>query len=849
MDIRYLDYCFADNWFYDTPRPDGQDEFPETTKPLPAGWVRRPINAWMHVMPPHPVLPGQGWKIHASATPGSVREVLSTSYAYCVDNALPFKFLPTPAAFTMANGKQASRSGSGKLVTIYPRDIQQLQQTLEELGGRLDGADGPYILSDLRWGAGPLHVRYGGFIERYCTDESGDQCLAIEDPTGRLVPDHRGPVFSVPEWLDLPGFLVPHIEALGGSEAPADFPYRIERSLHFSNGGGVYLAEDQRDNTMVVLKEARPHTAIDSLGRDSVARLRHEHSVLEQLDDIPGVVRAHGLFQVWEHSFLATEYVDAKNLNELIVEKLPLLSENPSTAEKADYREWALRIISQIEAVLNAMHERGITYGDLHPMNILVRDDGDIELIDLELAYSGKELCNIGAGAPGYTPPPEITGPAADRYSLACLKIAVFLPLTLLYQLDRHKADLHVDQIRDIFGLPSDYIAGIRADLRIGHTAPAVTPASTCLDSLTEAQPDFAGLQRSIADAILATATPKRADRLFPGDIEQFTANAAGFAHGAAGTLWSLSNTGFGRHPEYEAWLIRQVERGAITQVGFYDGLHGIAYTFDRLGRTADAAAIVDQAAYQLETLSSDLYHGLAGIGLTLLHLAGQDRSSTYFTRALEVADLLAARMDERADQPKSTRIGLLHGDSGPALFFLRLFESASDIRYLDRARRAIGIDLAGCVTVGSRELLLVDEGRRALPGVAAGSAGIGLVITEYLRHRHDPEFAAALAGIVRAAGSDFFIHSSLFSGRAGMIGLLAHVRDSAVLDIDAALIDAHLRKLAWHAIDYRGHVAFPGEQLLRLSMDVGTGNAGLLLAIRCALQDQDGSAELLPFL
>ena len=43
----------------------------------------------------------------------------------------------------------------------------------------------------------------------------------------------------------------------------------------------------------------------------------------------------------------------------------------------------------------------------------------------------------------------------------------------------------------------------------------------------------------------------------------------------------------------------------------------------------------------------------------------------------------------------------------------------------------------------------------------------------------------------------------------------------------------------------FRGGLAFPGNQLLRLSMDVKTGGAGVLLALAALL---DGK-EALPFL
>ena len=58
-----------------------------------------------------------------------------------------------------------------------------------ELMAELAGVAGPYILSDLRFGAGPLYVRYGAFHELYCFDSDGDAVTAslqLEAP-GQLV--------------------------------------------------------------------------------------------------------------------------------------------------------------------------------------------------------------------------------------------------------------------------------------------------------------------------------------------------------------------------------------------------------------------------------------------------------------------------------------------------------------------------------------------------------------------------------------------------------------------------------------------------------------------------------------
>ena len=54
------------------------------------------------------------------------------------------------------------------------------------------------------------------------------------------------------------------------------------------------------------------------------------------------------------------------------------------------------------------------------------------------------------------------------------------------------------------------------------------------------------------------------------------------------------------------------------------------------------------------------------------------------------------------------------------------------------------------------------------------------------------------------------------------------------------------MRRLGWHAVRYEGGLAFPGDMLLRLSMDLGTGTAGVLLALAAALAPE-GAA--MPFL
>jgi hypothetical protein len=52
-------------------------------------------------------------------------------------------------------------------------------------------------------------------------------------------------------------------------------------------------------------------------------------------------------------------------------------------------------------------------------------------------------------------------------------------------------------------------------------------------------------------------------------------------------------------------------------------------------------------------------------------------------------------------------------------------------------------------------------------------------------------------------------------------------------------VVAEQVRRLAWHALAYKGHLAFPGDHLVRLSMDLTTGTAGVLLGIGAALHSE----------
>lgn len=849
MDDSYQMFCLTDPIFYDSyvGKTVEAHDFALARGPVPSGWSRNVSGDWLMYAPlEQPRLPAQGWKIHASACMPDAAQILATIWEYCVAGSIPFKFIRSEELFFLRNVKYAPRGSSGKFVTIYPATEAQFERVLTELGAALDGQRGPYILSDLRWAAGPLYVRYGGFSERYCLGADGELELALEDADGQLVPDRRGATFALPAWMSLPTFLEPHVAARNAVTV-AELPYRIDRALHFSNGGGVYAGTHLPTGEEVVLKEARPFAGLAWDGADAVARLGCERDMLLRLADLGVVPGMRDYLTVGEHHFLVEDFIDGPTLMSQIVHRYPFgVLGSDNLPARADYASWALDVCARVEAAIALVHGRGVVINDVSPANMLVREDGSIVLIDLEVAAlereSGRQTLATGA----FMPPPGQTGVAVDRYALACLRLFVFLPqLTALLTLDLAKARELASSIAEIFPVPAAFLdeaVRVISSVEEQSEAPRLRrPPRVLADP--RSWPD---VRDSMSAAILASATPDRQDRLYPGHPRQFATagSGLGIAHGAAGVLYALHATGAGRHLEGERWLARRAESPPSgTPLGLYDGLHGVAYVLDRLGRVDEALNVleicVDALGDQRDELGLDLNGGLAGIGLTLAHFAATRDDPILWDTVWEIADRVAARLGDvdsvaqtsGGDQPYA---GLLRGSSGAALMFLRLYEQRQDSALLDLAATAIRQDLRRCV-VATDGALHVDEVWRTLPYISDGSVGIGFVVADYLAYREDEQFAAAELQIRRAATSGFYVGAGLFSGRAGMILYLSRSLGPGKGATDP-IVAAHLQRLNWHAMTFRGHLAFPGDQLLRLSMDLATGTAGVLLALGAAM-------------
>ncbi|MGW3151544.1 class III lanthionine synthetase LanKC [Streptomyces sp. NPDC001177] len=833
-----LAYCAADHLYYEPPGRlvDCDTLYPLARGEVPSGWRRGTRGLWTTLTPDEVQPVEQGWKIHLSATPRTAEPTLERAAAVLLARRVPFKFLRSLKALLLMSDKNISRGSSGKFVTVYPADDAQLEEILGELLTAVDGLPGPYILSDLRIGRGPVHVRYGAFVEQYGPGEDGLPVPALRRPSGELVPDVRSPVFQIPEWVSPPAVLKPHLAARRAARDD-NFPYLVRKALHFSNAGGTYLAEHRETGRAVVLREARPFAGLDGV-TDAVERLHREYRALMTLSGLDCVPEVYGLHTVWEHHFLVEEYIEGQTLFDLVINRYPVPGRDTSEEAMSSYARWAQAITDGLARALDAIHERGLCFRDVHPRNIIVRPDNSVALVDFEYATDLGAQDHLRVGARGFAAPAGMAGRDADLYGLWSTWLSLFMPMTEMAEFAPAKAAALEAVARQRFRLtPAE---GPRRPVDHTVTETAAAPADDAFD-----RTHWPAIRDRLIAGIHACATPDREDRLFPADWSVFHTGGHTLAHGAAGVLLALHRAGAAVPPEYSDWLVAAARRvRPEAGRGLYDGLHGVATVLEELGRTEDALETLERARAAGDPVRSGLFGGRAGVALSLCHFAVRTGDSTLLDEAALTAQRLDALLREEAQEGMRMPLnaGLMHGFSGSALLQIRLHRATGEQRYLVAARTALDWELARCVLMPDGTIQ-AKQGHRHLPYLDEGSAGIALVAREYLTHVDDPRIAAFVASVPPLCASDFVREPGLFRGRAGLLASLSVI---GTPDQDGALLTS-VRRLSLHAVHKDEGLYFPGSGLLRLSADLATGSAGILLALHIVFGGKGDLGRLLP--
>lgn len=812
-----MPFCSSSSPFYEEPtswRPDLDLDIP-----VPAEWLVDEGLHWRSLFPVAEPPRTHGWKIHLSSTLERYPDVLEAACRVCFDTRTAFKYVSRWEEVRGALSKNAHRSSAGKLVTIYPRDDLVLSDIAERLDSVLSGLPSPYVLGDVRFRSGPVYFRHGGFLPLMIPDADGG-VLACPNDSGALVPDIRSPVFRRPSGPH-PVVVEEAISALAIAEDLGPLvEYTALEPLQFSNAGGIYLATGVGGRKSI-LKEARPQAGLDASGLLAQSRLSQEHSNLSRLEASGIVPKVLGYFQVSGHDFLEMQFVEGISFLERTSRTCPGLNPMSGNDERQSYAAETLKLLRQLVAHVTYMHNEGLVAGDLHPGNILVTPRNEVVLIDLEDGRAPESRAPGPFNALGYAPPEGFTAAESDWFALSRVAISAFDPAFAREILAPGVWSQAKQRVTSQYGPDLEtFLTQIESRFRDSEGARLLRPEKPLeLACVLDETPD-----REIAREMARSLANLSHERCLGDPLDTSTLRRYSYINGTAGRAAALHRSQL----PIPADMVSDLASAYLTphaEIGLFDGLAGIAATLSELGER-EAARMTCKAIQRSagRVRSDDFSRGLAGIAVQQLD------------HDIDFAVGLARRATRRSQTGRGQDAlgrtpGLLRGWAGLALAQALVGKAADDDFLLDAAVQSLAMDRRrrqdshpGVAGLGE------GDGRRTFPYLENGSAGYLVAYSVLRRQGLDTGLAGVddgVAAFVAALTSDVYAFDGLLRGRAGILAGLLSV--SPWFEV-ADAIQKQTMYLRQGLLRWNGGIFSASDQLLRLSTDIGTGSAGVLL-------------------
>jgi tRNA A-37 threonylcarbamoyl transferase component Bud32 len=608
------------------------------------GWDIQRRGMWRVAVPVGAVLRAQGWKLHLSATPGSMSALARLAVPVLVAHRTPFKFPATEEDLRWLNSARCPRDLVGKCLTVYPTSEREFVLLAAELDAATTGLVGPEILTDRKVRPGSVvQYRYGAFTASGDLDDDGRYRPLLRAPDGTLHEDRRDPWFAPPPWAPPPfPDSGPRIAASGPASVLLDGRFLIRRAIRHTAEGGVYEGVDQRTGRQVVIKQARAYVAVDGAGRDCRDRRGHEALMFARLAPAGLAPAVVSFIEQRDRVFLVCEHIEGVPLRtwvqDRVADGVPVAS--------------GLALARALVALVEAAHAAGIVVVDISPSNIMVDRRGRVRLVDLDhAAETGRVIHPVGT--PGYIPPehrvdgPVAAQPAADLYGLGALLFLLATGAAPILAAAEPPGGADSERL-------ARWLGAARADLPlVDRLAPAIlaltsadpqarrvpgwlrraarwTGRAPATPWLPSGPPAGAVLDRLVDDAagwLVAGQLPPEGAELWPSGRLGSSVDRAAVQHGAAGVLAALVAAGpYVPEPDRVRHAVRVAAdwvaaRPPRPRPGLHYGRGGAAWAVHAAGAWLDEdelrAAGADLAvAIGTGAGNPDVAHGTAGGGL-----------------------------------------------------------------------------------------------------------------------------------------------------------------------------------------------------------------------------------------
>lgn len=314
-------------------------------------------------------IPRQGWKIHISSFLEDYDSVLKIVKRFCHDNYITFKYFSSKELYQENISNNANPAEAGKLITIYPYDVEMAYNVMLDLSKLLSNFSGPCVLSDYQFQSSKnIFFRYG--INIYTSEKK----LSLISNNGEIEKDTLNCYPHTPHWICVPLAWVFEDNELNELISLFHPSSIIKRK----NGGNIYRGIDDNNNP-VIIKEARKGIVLDDT-LSSIDLRENEWNLANELDQ--------------EFVLSPIKKIETSFANYYIYKKAPgeslfdYMASNGFLVCDSNKRIRAFKtqkkILMKIFNIIKSLNAHGLTNLDVHCDNFIIDNNLNVKLIDLE---------------------------------------------------------------------------------------------------------------------------------------------------------------------------------------------------------------------------------------------------------------------------------------------------------------------------------------------------------------------------------------------------------------------------------------------------------------------------------
>ena len=201
--------------------------------------------------------------------------------------------------------------------------------------------------------------------------------------------------------------------------------YEIQEIVGMGGMGAVYRARDKNFKAirLVAVKEMISQVTDLVIRRNIFQIFEREANILATLRH-PTIPRIYDYFTVGERAYLVLEFIQGKNLEQLLGEAEAFFPEEQVLS-------WAIELCDVLD-YLHSHKPEPIIFRDIKPSNIMNTLQNHIALVDFGIAKlfeSGQK--NTMVGTQGYSPPDQYRGEATPKVDIYALGATLHHLLTL----------------------------------------------------------------------------------------------------------------------------------------------------------------------------------------------------------------------------------------------------------------------------------------------------------------------------------------------------------------------------------------------------------------------------------